>query len=86
MSYKANWNTVELKLPYYHDQDYRESVVASIKNTLGDVPVDITHLEYGYGVEIFCEFPLLSNLSMEMFGDFRQTCDRGMVTSPRTIV
>ena len=77
------WYRTQSRMPYYRDSDFRQSLINSIKMDFGDIPVDITLLEWCGIIDIFCENP--NKLDMKLFSDIRYATDRGMV-DPRIIV
>lgn len=81
------WFRTRPKMPYHADPDYRDSVVDSIKQTLGDVPVDVTLLET-YGVLEVDIDPAQEELltSLPLLGLVVRSVDRDFVTGPRVVV
>lgn len=72
---------------YYDDPDYRASVVASIKQKFGDVPVDVT-LFADFGIfEVQLDWQRESELAaLPLVGRVYSAVDREMISTPRTVV
>lgn len=75
------WFEVKLRHPYHHDPDYRDSLVKSIKDALGDVSVDITLLELWGRVDVqVASLQDVSTLSsLPLVGKVRSSVDRGII-------
>lgn len=76
------------RMPYHDDPDYRDSVVASIKRGLGNVPVDVTLFpEYGiFEVRVTSLEEAESLARLPLVGRVYSAVDREMLCGPRTVV
>jgi hypothetical protein len=88
------WLSVKTLMPYSHDEDYRQAIIFDIKSKLGDVPVDITCINWGC-IDIFFDNgkfsdneKQLTTLNQTFFtGQIKGSCDRGMIRDEdRTII
>lgn len=81
------WLRAEGRMPYHDDSDYRASVVASIKQAFGDVPVDVTLFETWGIFEVQLGYERASELAaLPLVGSVRSAVDRDMMLGPRTVV
>ncbi len=82
------WFTMEARVPYHGDPDYRGSVVNSIKVRFGDVPVDVTIFESWGRLEVELESVEDGyNLGrLPLVGFVRPSVDRGILSGPRVVV
>jgi hypothetical protein len=81
------WFTFEARMPYYGDSDYLDSLVTSVKQRLGNVPIDITSFEYNGTIEVNVSQEVAIELSrLPQVGLVYSSGDREMLCSPRTYV
>ena len=81
------WLRAVPRMPYYDDPDYRASVVASIKQRFGNVPVDVTLFE-AFGIfDVQLDRQLESELSaLPLIGRVYPAVDREMTLGSRTVI
>lgn len=74
------WLRAECRLPYYADPDYRDSVVRSIKQRFGDVPVEVQYFESWGVFEVYLGEPNAEEAlaALPLIGPVRRAVDREM--------
>jgi hypothetical protein len=81
------WLQATCRLPYHQDPDYRDSLVNSIKQQFGNVPVDITYLESWGSVDVALGYESMDALfNLPLIGQVRTAVDREMFLGTRTVV
>lgn len=81
------WIHANTRMPYHADQDYRDSVVFSVKQRFGDVPIDVTFLSsWGFlEVDILREdMPALA--ALPLIERVYESADREIYRGPRDVV
>jgi len=77
---KKDWWCLQSVLPYYKDEDYRKSMIATVRQKMENVKIDITCLEFYGGLEV----ESTEEEMYKLFGSddrfrIRHTCDRGII-------
>jgi hypothetical protein len=82
------WFTVKLSMPYINDNDYKKSIIFDIESKLGNVPIDISSINYGLIDIDVPNLELLRNLNTNFFtGEIINSYDREIMDeTQRTIL
>lgn len=80
------WYQIKLKLPYHQDKDYQETIINSIINKLGNVPIDITLLN-DYGIIEVLTDKIEDLKEIQNIGEIKaESADRMILSGNRVII